>query len=283
MKKLDKNRFYVYALLDPRKPGIYEYKDICFLYEPFYIGKGTGRRCLDHFKKSELKDNTYKNNKIKKIIFQKLDVIILKIKEGVRETKAFRLESKFVSEIGRCDLKTGPLTNLDGGGAGSSGNLLSEEAKLKIGENSAKYWKDKKLPEKAINKMKLTKKNSPQDCKWRCRKYRLVSPTGEIFIINDGLKKFCKIHNLSSSHLISVAQGKRNHHQKWRCEYADKKPIYPKDKSYLLTNKKREKYIVNDIIKFALKNNLLSKRLYEVAKGQHCIHRGWKCEYYTPN
>lgn len=83
------NRFYVYALLDPRKPGHYEYKNICFLYEPFYVGKGTGRRCLDHFKKSELKYNTYKNNKIKKIISKKMDVIVVKIKEEMTEKNPF--------------------------------------------------------------------------------------------------------------------------------------------------------------------------------------------------
>ena len=61
--KMNDNRFYVYALLDPRKPGRYEYKDICFLYEPFYIGKGKENRCYDHFRGGSLKKNSYKNNK----------------------------------------------------------------------------------------------------------------------------------------------------------------------------------------------------------------------------
>ena len=36
---------YVYAYLDPRKPGKYSYKglNVSFLYEPFYIGKGKNR------------------------------------------------------------------------------------------------------------------------------------------------------------------------------------------------------------------------------------------------
>ena len=60
---MNNNRFYVYALLDPRKPGRYEYKDICFLYEPFYIGKGCGDRAKIHFEKGEIKRNynPYKN------------------------------------------------------------------------------------------------------------------------------------------------------------------------------------------------------------------------------
>ena len=56
---MKENRFYVYALLDPRKPGAYEYEDICFLYEPFYIGKGSKNRCYDHFRYSQLKNNTF--------------------------------------------------------------------------------------------------------------------------------------------------------------------------------------------------------------------------------
>ena len=35
--------FYVYAYLDPRKPGVFQYKDFRFDYEPFYIGKGCQR------------------------------------------------------------------------------------------------------------------------------------------------------------------------------------------------------------------------------------------------
>lgn len=49
MKKArKKNRFYVYALLDPRKPGKYKYGEYEFDYEPFYVGKGSGDRCEHH-------------------------------------------------------------------------------------------------------------------------------------------------------------------------------------------------------------------------------------------
>ena len=34
-------KYFNYIYLDPRKPGIYTYKDVPFIfnYEPFYIGK----------------------------------------------------------------------------------------------------------------------------------------------------------------------------------------------------------------------------------------------------
>lgn len=33
-------KYYVYILFDPRKPGKFIYNSFCFLYKPFYIGKG---------------------------------------------------------------------------------------------------------------------------------------------------------------------------------------------------------------------------------------------------
>ena len=34
--------YYTYIYLDPRKPGNYYYSGltVCFLFEPFYVGKG---------------------------------------------------------------------------------------------------------------------------------------------------------------------------------------------------------------------------------------------------
>src|SRR5258708_880974 len=67
--------FYVYALLNPTKPGSYKY-DFCgqaleFDHEPFYIGKGNKDRISDHEReaKKNPKPNSgeYKLNVIRKL------------------------------------------------------------------------------------------------------------------------------------------------------------------------------------------------------------------------
>ena len=70
LNQKNQNEFYVYCYMDPRKPGKYTYDglDICFLYEPFYIGFGKEKRIKSHLTKFELnnenriKHNTKKNN-----------------------------------------------------------------------------------------------------------------------------------------------------------------------------------------------------------------------------
>jgi hypothetical protein len=46
--KAEESVFYVYAILDPRKPGHFRYGHFKFEYEPIYIGKGNGKRSLAH-------------------------------------------------------------------------------------------------------------------------------------------------------------------------------------------------------------------------------------------
>jgi hypothetical protein len=135
--------FYVYALLDPRKPGNY----IPFNYEPFYIGKGTGERCKVHLwnvkRNSEI--NKHKSQKIQKIINQGLEPLIHILYESLTELDAYRIEEEYIEQFGRL-LDGGCLTNIKIAheGEGSSGwnnpvkNKTWEEA---YGEDRAAQMK----------------------------------------------------------------------------------------------------------------------------------------------
>ena len=127
--------FYVYIYLDPRKPGKYVYNSCTFAYEPFYIGKGIGNRVNSHLHKNHLKIKSFKNNKIKKILSEGYNIkeyILIITCES--EQDAFDLEIKLISDIGRHDLKKGPLTNLTDGGEGFGGLIKTDEHKKKIGK-----------------------------------------------------------------------------------------------------------------------------------------------------
>ncbi|NBP03605.1 MAG: hypothetical protein EBU90_26620 [Proteobacteria bacterium] len=50
------------------------------------------------------------------------------------------------------------------------------------------------------------------------RKYKVIDPEGNCFVVF-GINQFCKGNGLSHSSMILVAQGKRNSHKGWKCEY----------------------------------------------------------------
>jgi len=115
---MNKNKFYVYIYFDPRKRGNFEYVDleICFLYEPYYVGKGKNYRYLDHLRD---KRNPLKTNKINRIISSGFVVrnFIEKIKFFDLETDAFEYEMLLINKIKRIIDKKGPLTNMTMGGS----------------------------------------------------------------------------------------------------------------------------------------------------------------------
>lgn len=115
------NKYYVYAYLDPRKPGKYQYTglDFSFIYEPFYIGKGKNKQMFSHLKENEKSTaNIFKVRKINKIKKSGNECIIIKLFDNISEENAFELEKCVIEFIGRyCDNKNGPLTNILIGGS----------------------------------------------------------------------------------------------------------------------------------------------------------------------
>ena len=157
----EENIFYVYAYLDPMKPGKYVYGEYSFDYEPFYVGKGKEDRKTKHLVPSLLKKNSYKNNKIKKI--RKAtgnNPIILILESNITEKTALDLEANAVFVIGRYDLQKGPLANLKDEGEKQTGYKHTDEAKNKISASESgknHYFFGKKHTDETKKKMREAK------------------------------------------------------------------------------------------------------------------------------
>jgi predicted XRE-type DNA-binding protein len=122
--------YYIYIYLDPRKPGKHKYGEYEFDYKPFYVGKGKDRRLKIINGRTQFFEN--KINKIKSL---EIKPIIIKLYENLSEEQSFELETKLIKEIGRVDLRTGPLINMTIGGEGSSGRIVLEKTLKKLRKN----------------------------------------------------------------------------------------------------------------------------------------------------
>ncbi len=139
------NVYYVYAYLDPRKPGKYVYgSDLFFEFEPFYIGKGRDKRYLVHYevaigkKKGRTDYNNHKFHSIRQIVDCELMPIIIKIYDNITTEEACLHEMLIINSIGRRDLGSGPLTNLTDGGESTIN--VAQETKNKISVNKKQYY-----------------------------------------------------------------------------------------------------------------------------------------------
>lgn len=187
------NIYYVYVYLDPRKPGKYIYGNYKFNYEPFYIGKGKDKRITCHlFEKNS--NNKLKFNKIQKIKREsKKGVIISKLKSNLLENDAFILETNLILNIGRIDLKTGPLTNLTDGGEGSSNCIFTKE-------------RCKNISNALINGGNVSGSNNPQSKKlWQ---YNL---DGTLFRLWSYVGEYLKLTNTFGYVTIPAFNNEYNH------------------------------------------------------------------------
>jgi hypothetical protein len=135
-------KYYVYVFLDESNPGIFEYGDIKFDYEPFYIGKGTGGRISSSLLDRESPFKVNKINKIKRSGFQ---ILRFKLLENLENEEALQKEIEFIKLIGRRDLKLGPLVNQTDGGDGRSNIIVSKETREKIREGNIKSNQIRKI------------------------------------------------------------------------------------------------------------------------------------------
>jgi hypothetical protein len=145
--------YYVYALLDSRKPGTFCYvlengKRASFDYEPFYIGKGKGNRMRVHVPTALLGvEQTFKARRIRRIVNQGFRVIEKRSIKVFDEKTAFNLERMLINAIGRFDLCNGPLCNLTDGGDGVP--RLPSHVRTQIAQASRDWWASLSKTQKA--------------------------------------------------------------------------------------------------------------------------------------
>lgn len=134
-------KYYVYVLMDTRRPGEYQYGSYRFAHEPFYVGKGKGKRWQEHISDAfRAKVDSHKQNKIRRIIAEtgELPAVVI-LAEELEDADAFALEIEVIALIGRDDQGKGPLTNKTDGGKGQTGLVHTEETKELIRQKLIAY------------------------------------------------------------------------------------------------------------------------------------------------
>jgi hypothetical protein len=191
-------------MLGPRKRGQYTYEGLNFslLFEPFYVGKGSHAKCgLDrisaHYGKYRLKPKSMKNNKIKSLYNKGYDIdtlksFVIKIHTNLTEDESFQNELTLIKIFGRLELGTGSLTNMTNGGEGTSGHNRTNVNKNKSYEEIYGKEKAEQLIKEKTEILKKYRKDKAHSKKWK-----FISPEGEIFTFEGSFKQFCKEHNIT--------------------------------------------------------------------------------------
>jgi hypothetical protein len=298
------NKFYVYALLDPRKSGKYTYEKYSFNYEPFYIGKGTGTRCQHHTGSVELGRcrNPHNTRKIRKILKAGLKPIIKIILDCLPESMALKKERRIIKIIGRRNLRNGPLTNIDEGGRVPpritnrikklisykkklyykthrhpwTGRSHSEESRKRIRENHSDYWLGRK--HKKSSKIKIGRALKGRRYPSLCNTYKIESPCGKTVIISNGIEKFCEKNNLTVSCFRKVITGTAAHHKGWKNIVKIKTVNSGKKEKFIVTSPLGKKEKIVGLSNFCRRNNLQLPNMIKVSMGLRNHHKGWKCK-----
>jgi hypothetical protein len=275
----EEKRFYVYAYLDPRKPGEYKYGEYSFKFLPFYIGKGTGWRKTQHLRDAfNKKIKNHKCNKIRKIKRTTgKDPIIIEVRSELIEEKAFNLEEDLVLTIGRLDLKEGPLLNLNDGGYNRA--RPAEESRLKNSISTKEYYKDPENKKKASEIQKEVQ-NRPELVKKKKEYMKDNNPMhNEEYAkkCSNSIKKFYKNNP-------EAIEKKRKHFSKINKHKTDKQIRACTEalkkvrcKEWIIIDPDNNIIKIKDMMKFCNENNLDFNSMRAVSVGQRLDYNNWRC------
>jgi len=225
-----------YIFLNVEKQAKIQLENICLLYEPFYVGKTKrgSNRINEHYLNAESRKG-YKINYYfyKKINTVKSNVLLLNFTED--ERVAYSNETGLIERIGSNHINeiiNGPLTNIclnavppchkgktydeiygkedaiiqrknrserqkERGGYGPKKH--SSETKQKISKAVIEQCSKRDCSHKPLTKIKISKKAQERLKEYNphWEEWVIVSPEGEIFVVKDGLKYFCKNKEIS--------------------------------------------------------------------------------------
>ncbi len=171
------NSFYVYVYRDSAG-------------NPFYVGKGKGKRYKDHVRECRrLKNRRYHiffYNKLRKMIRLGEKFTIEIFKGDLLESEAFEWEKFLIAFWGRRDIGTGCLCNHSEGGEGVSGRVCSEETRQKMSEIRLGM----KFSEEHCRHLGEAKKNPPKETREKMAKAKKISILALDVITKEELIKF---------------------------------------------------------------------------------------------
>lgn len=254
------DNFYTYMYFDPRKPGKYDYDDLTFDFEPIYVGKGQGNRYLKHLKD---KTHTIKATKIRKIISDGFDPIIVKIKENISEFDAKQLEAEIMKKIGTIVeisvLPRGPLTNTRYTSSFES-DCLSEETKQKLSVIVKNSWTEE-LKAQRSEEMKK---------KWQDPEYR-ESQTAKIAEVERSEEKR-KQKSKKGKEVWNRPEYKQKQQDKSFSKYTDEVKSKMKNKRKEYANSDRGRKQLSETQKKVMENSEVRKKISDKISGRKWYH-----------
>lgn len=234
-------KYYNYIYLDPRKSGRYTYEGLNFslLFEPFYVGKGSGNRSEFHVKYAvKYNKSLPKNQKIRKLLKYNIHPFIIIVNQINDENLSLEHERNIIQKIGIDN-----LTNIQPGGSKSDSfsnhpnketyrynisegtkrglQSMSNEARMNMINNRNSVISKPEIKQKQRENTKKGMQNMSEQSKEQMKqnmkgnnnnkkKWILSNTLGDTFVIED-LKKFCQDMCVSYSFIFyTLKNSKKN-------------------------------------------------------------------------
>ena len=232
---------YIYILLDPDG-------------NPFYVGKTINPqfRKYKHLEHTRKGSNYHVYNKIRKLLRENPDYDLpLEIIEETTEELVDERERHHIAKLREDGVK---LTNIALGGEGGCSHesaMKAVETKRRMGILGNSTETREKIgaalrgkPKSDAHRAALSRawKRTPEQRAATARKisettrgninikkYRFVSPDGEVFITEHGLTDFCREHALSHSQISKVVKGSLPNWRGWLAQLIEGRNERPTD------------------------------------------------------